>query len=115
MQGVHLRFYTYENRKHGSALMYEWLLERAKDLGIHGGSAFRAIAGFGRHGKLHEQHFFELAGDVPVLVEFIVSEAEADTLLATLRAQNVHLFYARLAAEFDVTDSAEATTANPAS
>ena len=101
MKGIHLRFYTYENRKHGGMLVYEWLLERAKSLGIHGGSAFRAIAGFGRHGKLHEQHFFELAGDVPVLVEFILAETEADALLGVLRAENVQLFYARLAAEFD--------------
>ena len=40
MQGTHLRFYTYENRKHGSVLIYEWLLEFAKARGIHGGSAF---------------------------------------------------------------------------
>ena len=42
MQGTHLRFYTYENRKHGGALLYEWLLEFAKARGIHGGSAFLA-------------------------------------------------------------------------
>ena len=101
MKGIHLRFYTYENRKHGGMLVYEWLLERAKSLGIHGGSAFRAIAGFGRHGKLHEQHFFELAGDGPVWVEFLLAETEADALLGVLRAENVQLFYARLAAEFD--------------
>jgi PII-like signaling protein len=105
MHGTHLRFYTYENRKHGSVLMYEWLLERAKAQGIHGGSAFRAIAGFGRHGKLHEQHFFELAGDVPVLVEFIVSDAEADALLADLRREQVALFYARLPGEFGNTET----------
>jgi PII-like signaling protein len=98
---MHLRFYTYENRKHGGKLMYEWLLEFAKARGIHGGSAFRAIAGFGRHGRLHEEHFFELAGDVPVLVEFIAGEAEADALIAALRAENVHLFCARIPAEFD--------------
>jgi uncharacterized protein len=102
VKGIHLRFYTYESRKRGSALVYEWLLEYAKKFGIHGGSAFRAIAGFGRHGRMHEQHFFELAGDVPVLVEFIATEAEADALLAALRKENVHLFYARLATEFDV-------------
>jgi len=101
MQGIHLRFYTYENRKHGSMLQYEWLLEYAKKLGIHGGSAFRAIAGYGRHGRLHEQHFFELAGEVPVLVEFIVSVAESDALLAALSKESVHLFYARLVTEFD--------------
>ncbi len=108
VKGIHLRFYTYENRKHGSALVYEWLLEYAKKFGIHGGSAFRAIAGYGRHGRLHEQHFFELAGDVPVLVEFIASEAEGDALIAALRKENVHLFYARLAAEFDTIESVTA-------
>jgi PII-like signaling protein len=100
MNGIHLRFYTYENRKHGSVLLYEWLLEHAKSLGIHGGSAFRAIAGFGRHGTMHEQHFFELAGDAPVLVEFMVNEKEADTLLADLRREQIALFYARLPGEF---------------
>ena len=95
MQGIHLRFYTYASRKHGAALLYEWLLEFARQKGIHGGSAFRAIAGYGRHGRLHEQHFFELAGDVPVLVEFICTAAEADALIAALRTQDVHLFYAR--------------------
>jgi uncharacterized protein len=106
MKGTHLRFYTYENRRHGSVLQYEWLLERAKALGVHGGSAFRAIAGFGRHGKFHEQHFFELAGDVPVLVEFILDDAHADALLAELRRAQVNLFYARVATEFDVIDAA---------
>src|SRR5512135_600874 len=104
MKGIHLRFYTYENRKHHGALLYEWLLERAKQLGVHGGSAFRAIAGFGRHGHLHEQHFFELAGDVPVLVEFILGEAEAEALLDSLRREKIHLFFSRVPTEFDVTD-----------
>lgn len=106
MKGTHLRFYTYENRRHGGALLYEWLLERARALGVHGGSAFRAIAGYGRHGRLHEQHFFELAGDVPVLVEFILDDATADALLADLRRENVTLFYARVTTEFDVTGDA---------
>lgn len=106
MQGTHLRFYTYASRKHGSALLYEWLLEFARRQGMHGGSAFRAIAGYGQHGRLHEQHFFELAGDVPVLVEFICGAAEADALLAALRSQDVHLFYARQATEFGTIEPA---------
>jgi PII-like signaling protein len=100
MKGVHLRFYTYANRKQGAMLLYEWLLEFAKARGIHGGSAFRAIAGFGRHGKMHEEHFFELAGDVPVLVEFIADEPAADALIDDLRSQRIELVYARLPAVF---------------
>jgi hypothetical protein len=50
---------------------------------------------------LRWQHFIELAGDVPVLVEFIVSEVEADSLITALRRENLHLFYARQATDFD--------------
>lgn len=106
MNGVHLRLYTYESRKHGNVLVYEWLLDQARKLGVHGGSAFKAMAGFGRHGRIHEQHFFELAGDVPVLVEFIVSEEQADRLLAVIEAEQLQLFYARVPAQFDLTGPA---------
>jgi len=104
MKGTYLRFYVHENRKHHGILLYEWLLEAAKKAGIHGGSAFRAIAGFGRHGVLHEQHFFELAGDLTVEVEFVVTDLEADQLLEVLRREQVRLFYAKVPAEFGMTE-----------
>ena len=81
MNGTLLRFYVHENRKHHHIALYEWLLEQAKAMGIHGGSAFRAIAGYGRHGVLHEEHFFELAADMTVEVEFVVTDDEAEKLL----------------------------------
>ena len=100
MIGVCLRFYMHENRRHRHLLMYEWLLEQARAMGIHGGSAFRAIAGYGRHGILHEQHFFELAGDLTVEVEFIVTEEDAQRLLDLMKREKVHIFYAKAAVEF---------------
>ncbi|HEY2346361.1 MAG TPA: DUF190 domain-containing protein [Xanthomonadaceae bacterium] len=102
---VCLRFYLHENRKLHGILMYEWLLENARKNGVHGGSAFRAIAGFGRHGNLHEQHFYELAGDLAVVVEFLLTSAEADAMLARLRAEQANVFYARTAVEFGVLTS----------
>lgn len=100
--GSYLRFYMHENRKHHHILLYEWLLETAKKLGIEGGSAFRAFAGYGRHGVLHEQHFFELAGDMTVEVEFLLMDSQADALLAKLREEGVQVVYARTRAEFGV-------------
>ena len=100
MRGTLLRFYVHENRTHHHIALFEWLLEQAKKMGIHGGSAFRAIAGFGRHGILHEEHFFELAADMTVAVEFVVSDEEAAKLLALLREERVSIFYARVSAEF---------------
>jgi uncharacterized protein len=100
MKGTLLRFYVHENRTHRHVALFEWLLEQAKRQGIHGGSAFRAIAGFGRHGILHEEHFFELAAQMTVVIEFVVSDEEAEKLLALLRTERISIFYARVAAEF---------------
>jgi PII-like signaling protein len=101
MKGTLLRFYVHENRLHRHVALYEWLLEQAKSLGISGGSAFRAIAGYGRHGILREEHFFELAAQLPIQVEFAVSDEEADRLLELLRRERVSVFYARVPVEFD--------------
>lgn len=104
MNGSFLRFYMIENRRHGHRLLHEWLLEAAQKIGIHGGSAFRTIAGFGRHGVLHEQHFFELAGEQTVAVEFLVNDEEAQKLMHLLRAEQLRLFYARVPAEFGIVE-----------
>ena len=101
MRGTLLRFYVHESRRHHHVLLYDWLLEQAKQLGIRGGSAFRAIAGFGRHGILHEEHFFELAGDVAVEVELAVTDAEADLMIARVREEGIDVFYMRIPVEFD--------------
>ena len=100
MTGTLLRFYVHENRKHRRRLLYEWLLEQAKRLGIHGGSAFRAIAGFGRHGVLHEEHFFELAGDLTVEIDFAVSDDDAQRLIDRLTAERISIFYVRIPIEY---------------
>jgi PII-like signaling protein len=102
MQGVYLKFYVQESRRHHGLLAYEWLLETAKKSGIPGGSAFRAIAGYGRHGRLHEAHFFELAGELPVEVGFALTEQEAQTLLARLATEQLELFYIKLPLEMGV-------------
>lgn len=90
-----LCFYVGEKQHHAGMPLYEWLLEEARALGIHGGSAFRAIAGFGRHGRLHEDTFFELAGELAVKVEFILDDAITEQILQRVSAQNLTIFYVR--------------------
>ncbi len=103
MADVFLKIYVGEAQKHHGVLLYEWLLEEARRMGIPGGSAFRALAGFGRHGVLHEESFFELAGNVPVEVGFAVSAEEAERLLDLLRRENLRVFYVRIPAEHGIT------------
>jgi PII-like signaling protein len=102
MEGSFLRFYLHENQRCHGHLAWEWLLVEANKLGIRGGSAFRAMAGFGRHHHLHEDHFFELAGTLTVEVEFIVTETESAQLLDLLHREKLRVFYAHIPARFGV-------------
>lgn len=99
-QGVYLRFFVHEGRRHGGMLMYDWLLAEAKKLGLPGGTAFRSIAGYGHHGVTHEAHFLELAGQETVRVDFVVTRALAQAMLERVRDENLQVFYATLPTEF---------------
>src|SRR6266700_960964 len=107
MNGSFLRFYVHEDHRYHGHLVWEWLLEQANKLGIRGGSAFRAMAGFGRHHMLREERFFELGGTQSVEVEFLVTTEEAQRLMALIHAEKLRLFYARIPARFGIVDPEE--------
>jgi uncharacterized protein len=101
-EGHFLRFYVHEGHRHHHLLLWDWLLQQANKLGIRGGSAFKAMAGFGRHHVLHETHFFELAGSLTVEVEFIVTETESKKLLELIAREQIRVFYACIPARFGI-------------
>jgi len=88
-----LAFYVTENQRHDGKLVHEWLLDQARGMGVAGGSAFRDMAGFGRHGKMHEDVFLELAGELALKIEFVLEEATARQLLQRVREQQPGVFY----------------------
>ena len=102
MDGSFLRFYLHEGDRVRGQLAWEWLLQEASRLGVRGGSAFKAMAGFGRHHVLHEQTFFELGGTLPIEVEFVVSDQEAERLLEVVAGTGLRAFYARIPAAFGI-------------
>ena len=107
VKGCYLTLFIREDRRHGDQLLYEWLLQTARELGISGGSAFKAIAGFGRHGVLHESHFIELGGELPIEVGFMLSNEEADLLLGKIRSEGLRMVYARMPAEIGLVEGVD--------
>lgn len=92
MQTLCVRFFVLEGMKHEHQPIHEWLFEQARELGIPGGTVFRAAAGYGRHG-LHEDSFFELAGKLPETVEFFAESAHIDALIARVGVAGLKLVY----------------------
>jgi PII-like signaling protein len=93
LNGVFLRFIVHDGRRLHGLVLHDWLLKKAQALGIHGGCAFHGIAGFGRHGVLHEQTFWELSGGLPVEIRFVCSEEEAYHLLDVVEEAKLSVFY----------------------
>lgn len=110
-----VHFYIHENDRHGAMLLWQWLLEEANRLGIRGGTAFQAMAGFGQHHALHERHFFELAGTLAVKVEFVVSPTEADELLAVASKTQRAIFYTITPALFGILNATGPVPQSPGS
>jgi len=105
MDRVLLRFYVHEQHRLHWKPLWEWLLDEANRMGVAGGSAFRAMAGFGQHRVLHEDRFFELQGSLAIEVEFIVTEDEAQRLLERLSHEKVRVCYAMMPVQFGVIDT----------
>jgi PII-like signaling protein len=103
MQTVVLSFYVSEKQHHNGELLYEWLLRLAQQMELAGGSVFRAIAGFGKHGKMHEETFFELAGELSVAVEFVLNSADAERLIARISDEKLKLSFVRFPVETGMT------------
>jgi len=104
---VYLKFFVIESQRHDGQLIYQWLLREASTLGLPGGSAFRAVAGFGRHHVLHEARFYELAGELPMEVVFVTDREQADQLIARVASAGLSLFHYRMAAESGTTGTGD--------
>lgn len=111
MQGSFLRFYVHDGQRHHHGIVWEWLLMQANKRGLRGGTAFRAMAGFGRHHKLSEEKFFDLSGSQVIEIEFVVTDQEAQQMLDLVHREGIPLFYAYIPASFDAIDLR--TTAPP--
>ena len=99
-KGVLLRIFVLEGQRHHHELLYDWLLRIAHDMGIRGGAAFREIAGYGRHERLHERSFFELAGDLPVEVVFAMTDEDAKKFQDLVAREMPSLFCIKSPCEF---------------
>ena len=98
MKGTYLKLYMPEFEKHpnGEAL-HQWLINKAKSLGIQGGTATRGVSGFGRHGDISVDNVF---GESPMEMAFMTSEELAGKLLDLLKQEKITLFYIKSEAEY---------------
>ncbi|GAB4185827.1 MAG: hypothetical protein Tsb0015_03100 [Simkaniaceae bacterium] len=101
MKGICLQIFVHENQKHQDMLAYEWILKKAQQLQISGGTAFSSIASFGRHGIMHTEHFFEIPKDNSIAVIFFLTEEKCEEFLQVLKKSDISFFHCKWQAEFE--------------
>lgn len=55
----------------GSKLLYQYIVELARDSGIAGATVYRGIMGYGASTKINSSRFWELTEKLPVDIELI--------------------------------------------
>lgn len=101
MKGYQITFFTVQGHRHKGKPIGDWLVHLAKEMGLSGATLIGAGEGFGHHRRMHSIHFIELT-DQPQEVVMVLTADEADKLFDRLKAEAVHLFYAKTLAEFGV-------------
>lgn len=52
-EGHLLRIFIGESDRHEGRLLHEWIVTKAREEGLAGATAIRAMMGFGAHSRLH--------------------------------------------------------------
>ena len=106
MQGSQLTVFaaTTGRRKHHQTTV-GWILDEARQAGIHGATVVEISECVDLHGKYHAARFVELA-EQPVAITLAGESARVDALLERLRQGDVPLFYTRCAVDYEVLGSA---------
>lgn len=82
--GQVLRVFVGETDKHQGVPLYEWILKKAKQEGLAGGTALRGIAGFGAHSQMHSSKILDISANLPIIVEIIDSLDKIEEFLPFL-------------------------------
>jgi len=51
--------------------LYEWIVRKAREMGLAGSTVLRGLEGFGAHSRIHTAKILRLSQDLPIIVEIV--------------------------------------------
>jgi uncharacterized protein len=79
-----LRIFVNESDRWEGRAVYETIVRAAREQGLAGATALRAMEGFGAGGRIHSVKVLHLSEDVPIVVEIIDTPERIAAFLPTL-------------------------------
>ena len=83
-EGYLLRIFIGESDRHDGKLLHEWIVTKAREEGLAGATAIRAIMGFGAHSRMHTFKIERLSQDLPIIVEIVDTREKLEKFLALI-------------------------------
>jgi PII-like signaling protein len=80
-----LKIYASSTDKIGMKLLYEYIVELAKEQGLAGATVYRGMMGFGQSSnKISSSRFWELTEKLPVMIELMDKTAVLDAFFSAI-------------------------------
>jgi len=79
-----LRIYVGETDRHRGRLLYEVIVEKAREMGMAGATVLHGVMGFGAHSRMHTSKLLRLSEDLPVVIEIVDSPERMAAFLPVL-------------------------------
>jgi len=79
-----LRIFVGESDKHEGKLLYQLIVEQARQEGLAGATVYRGVLGFGANSRIHSNKILRLSEDLPVVVEIVDSGDKIEAFLPWL-------------------------------
>src|SRR6516225_951131 len=81
-----IRIYLDEGDQLGIGPLYLAVLEKLRAEGCSGATAFRGVAGFGAHHRMHAATLLDISGNLPIVVEWIDTQERVERVLPPITA-----------------------------
>ena len=85
-RGIRVRAYFGERDRQGGKPLWSALLDYLRSHGAAGATVTRGVAGYGAHSKIHAASIVDLSSDLPLVLEWIDSDARVAELLPGFEA-----------------------------
>jgi PII-like signaling protein len=83
-RGTRVRIYFGERDRHAGKPLWTALIDLLRAEGAAGATVTRGVAGFGAHSRMHVAHFPELSADLPLILEWVDTDEQVNSLLPRL-------------------------------
>lgn len=83
-EGILLRVFISERDQKEGHCLSDWIVRKARELGLSGATVFRGMSGYGAHSHIHNSRIIDLSDNMPLVIEIVDSQEKIDALLPIL-------------------------------